>query len=81
MNADKSVILGLPFCVFAGYSVPTSASDSLTYWLPVRIKTISWLWKEFSGLGMSSTAKNAQKFTRFDRFLLFIPVSIESSQF
>ena len=37
---DKSVILGLPLCVFAGYSVLTYASDSLTYWLSDRIKTI-----------------------------------------
>ena len=28
---DKSIILGLPFCVFAGYSVLTYANDSLTY--------------------------------------------------
>ena len=26
---DKSVILSLPFCVFAGYSVLTHADDSL----------------------------------------------------
>ena len=39
----KSVILGLPFCVFAGYSVLTSANDSLTYWLPDRTVTINWL--------------------------------------
>ena len=45
---DKSVILGLPFCVFAGYNVPTYANDSLTYWLPDRIKTIIWIWKAFS---------------------------------
>ena len=37
---DKSVILGLPLCVFAGYSVLTYASGSLTYWLPDRIKII-----------------------------------------
>ena len=30
---DKSEILGLGFCVFAGYSVLTYAKDSLTYWL------------------------------------------------
>ena len=47
-NLDKSVILGLPFCVFARYSVLTYANDSLTYWLPDRIKTIQWLWKAFS---------------------------------
>ena len=45
---DKSVILGLPFCVFVGYNVLTYANDSLTYWLPDRIKTIDWLWKAFS---------------------------------
>ena len=28
---DKSVILELPFCVFAGYSVLIYANDSLTY--------------------------------------------------
>ena len=59
---DKSVILGLPFCVFAGYSVLTYANDSMTYWLPDRMKTIRWLWKAFSSLGMSSTTtENAQK--------------------
>ena len=35
---DKSEILGLPFCVFAGYSVLNYANGSLTYWLPDRIK-------------------------------------------
>ena len=40
---DKSIILGLPFCVFAGYSVLTYANDSLTYRLHDRIKTIKWL--------------------------------------
>ena len=38
---DKSVILGLPFCVFTGYSVLTYANDSLISWLPDRIKTIN----------------------------------------
>ena len=37
---DKSVILGLPCCVFAGYIVLTYANDSLTHCLPDRIKTI-----------------------------------------
>ena len=44
---DKSVILGLPFFVFAGYSVLTYANDSLTYWLPYTIKTINWIRKTF----------------------------------
>ena len=54
VNADisvleKTVILGLPFCVFAGYSVLTYANDSLTYRLPNGIKTIKQLiWKAFS---------------------------------
>ena len=37
----KSVILGLSFCVFAGYGVLTYANDSLTYWLPDTTKTIT----------------------------------------
>ena len=45
---DKSVTLWLPFCVFGGYSVLTYANDSLTYWLPDRIKTINWYWKALS---------------------------------
>ena len=44
---DKSVIFRLPFCVFPWHSVPIYANGSLTYWLPDRIKTISWLWKAF----------------------------------
>ena len=44
---DKSVIFGLPFSVFAGYS-GSYANGSLTYWSPDRIKTINWLWKAFS---------------------------------
>ena len=39
---DKSVILGLPFCVFTGYSVLTFGNCSLTYWIPNRIKTIGF---------------------------------------
>ena len=35
---DNSVVLGLPFCVYAGYSVLTYANDSLIYWLQDRIK-------------------------------------------
>ena len=30
-NLDQFVILGMPFCVLAGYSVLTYANDSLTY--------------------------------------------------
>ena len=45
---DKSVILGLPFCVFAKYSVLTWTNDSLAYCLPDGIKTINWVWKAFS---------------------------------
>ena len=30
---DKSEILALAFCIFAGYSVLPYANDSLTYWL------------------------------------------------
>ena len=69
------------FCVFAGYSVLTYANDYLTYWLLDRIKTIHWLWNAFSLLGMSSLLKMHKKYTRFYRFLLFTPVSVESSQF
>ena len=50
----------LPLCVFTGYSVLTYNNDSLTYWLPDRIKTINWLWKAFSWLCMSSTTENVQ---------------------
>ena len=39
---DKSVILGLPCCVFAGYSVLTYPYDSLNYWLSDRIETIGF---------------------------------------
>ena len=67
----------MPFCVFVGHSVLTYANDSLTYWLPDRIKTINWLWKAFSWLGMSSSTENAQKYAGFYRFLL----PIRSSQF
>ena len=71
MNADigildKSVILVLPFCVFAGYSVLTSTNDSLTYWLPDRIKTINsgklfhdWV---FQVLKMHKSTLNFTKF-------------------
>ena len=66
MNADisildKSVIPGLPFCVFAGRGMLTYANDSLTCWLSDRIKIINWLWKAFSWLGISNTTENAQK--------------------
>ena len=52
MNADiiildKFIIVGLPFCVFTGYSVLPYANNSLTYWPPDRIKTVNWLWKAF----------------------------------
>ena len=55
------VILRLPFCVFAGYSVQNYSNDSLMYWLTERITTIDWLCKAFSLLVMSSTIENAQK--------------------
>ena len=78
---DMFVILGLLFCVFTGYSVLPYASNSLTYWLPDRIKTINWLWKAFSWLDMSSTTENSKKYSTFFRFLLLTSVSVESSQF
>ena len=47
---DKSVILGLPFCVFAGYSVlpwtlalDQSLAKEKNECLPDGIKTINWL--------------------------------------
>ena len=58
---DKSVILGLPSCVFAGYSVLTHANDSLTYWLPDRIKSINCLWKVFYDWVCQVLTENAQK--------------------
>ena len=59
----------------------TYVNDSLTYWLPIRIKTINWLWKALSLLGMSTTTENAQKYTKFYRFLLFTPTSIGNAHF
>ena len=70
---DKSIILGPLFCVFAWYSGLTHANDSLTYWLPDRIKTINWLWKAFSCLGMSSAAENAQKVCSILRIFAIYP--------
>ena len=79
---DKSVILELPFCVFTGYSLLTYANNSLTYWLSDRIKNNQ---KGFGNLFHDRVCqvllKMHKKYTRFYRFLLFTPVSIESSQF
>ena len=77
---DKSVILRLPFCVSVGYSVLTYVNDSLTYWLPDRIKTINWIWKAFSWLGMLSTTGNTQKIFKILQIFVIYPFSIESSQ-
>ena len=73
---DKSIILGLPFCVVAGYSVLTYTNDFLTYWLPDVIKTINWIWKAFPLLGMSSTTENAQKIQNILQILLNVKFSI-----
>ena len=72
---DMSLIPGLPFCIFAGYSVLTYASDSLTYWLPDRIKVgfgklfHDWVWQVL--------LKIDKKYTRLYRFLLFIPFQLK----
>ena len=44
---DMSLILGMLFCVFAGYSVLIYANDSMIYLLPDKIKIIDRLWKAF----------------------------------
>ena len=58
---DKCMILGLPFCVFASYSTLTYANDSMTYWLPDRIKNNQLALEGFFTTWMSSTPENAQK--------------------
>ena len=71
---DKSLIIGLSFCVFVGYSVRTYANDSLTYWLLDKIMTITWRWKTFF---MTRYVKYNWKFTnkctRFHRFFGIYP--------
>ena len=78
---DKSVILRMKFCVFAGYSVLTYANDSLTYCLPDGIKKSIGYGKLFHDWVVQVLMKMHKKYTRFYRFLLITPVSIESSQF
>ena len=79
---DKSVILGLPICVLAGYSVLAYANDSLAHWLPDRIKTIIQSFgKLFRDWVCEVLLKLYKKYTRFYRFFLFTPALIESSQF
>ena len=74
-------IQGLPSCVLAGYAVPICANDSLTYWLPDRIKTVSWVWKAFHDWVSQILLKMHKRYSRFYRFLPVTPFSIENSQF
>ena len=63
-------------------SVLTYTNDSLTYWLPDRIETIKLgFGKLFYDKVCQVPLKMHIKYTRFYRFLLFTPVSIENSKF
>ena len=59
----------------------TYAIDSLTYWLPDRIKQSTGFGKLFHDWVCQVLLKMHKKYTRFYIFLLFTPVSIGSSQF
>ena len=76
------MILGLSFCVFAGCNVLTYTLDSLTYWLPDRIKNPQSIGfgKLFHHWVSEVLLKMHKKCIRFYIFLLFSIVSIESFQ-